>query len=146
MIIKFFFNDTKKIIIEKNRLKAIIKLILEDKKREPGNITIIFTSDKVIRNINKEFLNHDYFTDIITFQNNRKGIVNGELYISIDSIKRNSTKYASSNYYLELYRVIIHGILHLVGLDDKAEWQKLQMKKEEDYYLNALNLQSDSNR
>jgi rRNA maturation RNase YbeY len=102
-----------------------------------GEINIVITDDIKLREINREFLEHDYFTDVITFNYNEMKTLNGEIYISIDRVKDNAMIYDVGSS-LEMSRVIIHGILHLLGMDDKTEDEKKLMRKEEDLWLGKL--------
>ncbi len=90
--------------------------------------------DKELKNINNEFLEHDYFTDVITFNYNKGDIVNGEIYVSKDTVTANASDYKVS-VQDELKRVIIHGVLHLTGLDDKTEEDREEMHKSENRWL-----------
>jgi rRNA maturation RNase YbeY len=102
-----------------------------------GNINVILTSDEKLLDTNKKFLNHDYYTDIITFNSNIKNRINGDLFISIDRVNENALHY-SVNIVDELKRVIIHGILHLLGYDDKTIRDKVKMTERENKYLNLF--------
>lgn len=97
-------------------------------------INFILCSDDYLLDINKKFLNHNYFTDVITFDYSEKNIISGDIYISIDRVKENSRTFSIPTKD-ELNRVIIHGILHLLGYSDKTPAQKLEMKSKEDFYL-----------
>ncbi len=99
-----------------------------------GDLSYIFVADQVLLGINKEFMKHDYFTDIITFNYNNNKTVNGEIYISIETVYRNSKKYGVS-LKNELLRVMVHGVLHLIGYDDKNENEKKRMREEEDIWI-----------
>lgn len=103
-----------------------------------GELIITFCSDPELHKINLEYLHHDTFTDIITFDYFTDGYISGEIYISLDRIKENATKFKKSldN---ELLRIIIHGVLHLLGYEDKTHDQKNVMDSKEDYYLSLLN-------
>jgi rRNA maturation RNase YbeY len=103
--------------------------------KEIGNISVIFLSDDELLAINKQFLKHNYYTDIITFDYTKNNVISGELYLSIDRIKENALTFKVSTDE-ELRRVILHGILHLCGYKDKSSKDLKKMRKKEDYYLN----------
>lgn len=135
MLIQFYFTDTTVSLLERKRLKAFIQSIFDKNRRQLSSLTIIFCSDEYLLGINKQFLQHDYYTDIITFNlSNDLNIIDGEIYISIDRVKDN----ALFNYVTvkqELHRVIFHGILHLCGFKDKSILSKKNMTLQEDYSL-----------
>ena len=118
-------------------LKQWITTIVENNKKEVGEISYIFCSDEQLLEINKEFLNHDYYTDIITFDYSEADVISGDLFISIERIKDNA-KTLKTSYQEELHRVIIHGVLHLLGYKDKTEVESENMKKLEDECLLIL--------
>lgn len=118
-------------------LKQWIKAIVENNKKEVGEISYIFCSDEQLLEINKEFLNHDYYTDIITFDYSETDVVSGDLFISIERIQDNA-KTLKTSYQEELHRVIIHGVLHLLGYKDKTEEESENMRKLEDECLLIL--------
>ena len=118
-------------------LKQWIKAIVENNKKEVGEISYIFCSDEQLLEINKEFLNHDYYTDIITFDYSETDVVSGDLFISIERIKDNAQT-LNTSYQEELHRVIIHGVLHLLGYKDKTEEESENMRKLEDECLLIL--------
>ena len=119
----------------KNRLKDVISYISENENVKFGNINIVFCSDEFIREYNREYLNHDFETDIITFHDtDEEGNAEGELLISSDTVNSNSEKY-KTDLEEEYSRVIIHGILHLCGYKDKTKAEKRKMRKMEDCYL-----------
>ncbi|MET0573891.1 MAG: rRNA maturation RNase YbeY [Pedobacter agri] len=133
--VNFFSEGVKSNIKGKKALKTFIQLIFKLEKRDLESINYIFCTDKMLREINKEYLNHDNFTDIITFHLSepRKPIVS-EVYVSIDRIKE-SAKDNDVTYKSELHRVIFHGALHLCGYSDKNRSDKMIMRKKEDFYL-----------
>jgi len=102
-----------------------------------GDINIIFTSDKYLLEINKKYLSHNYYTDIITFSYNDNDIINGDVFISIDTVRKNAEKFNVSDE-KEIHRVIIHGILHLVGYNDKTDEEQEEMTKKENYYIDKF--------
>jgi probable rRNA maturation factor len=135
--LRIFYDNTKLRLYNWKRTSEIISKIIGIENSIIGNINIIITSDKEVREINVQFLEHDYNTDVISFSYNEGKIINGEIYISIDTVKTNSFNYnVSLNE--ELNRVIIHGVLHLVGYDDKEEDQKDNMTRLENLWLELL--------
>ena len=102
--------------------------------RSLGDINIIFCSDNYILVVNMKYLQHDYFTDIITFDYCEKKVLSGDLFISVDSVRENSVYYGTE-FEDELNRVIVHGLLHLIGYDDHSEEDVKVMREKENYYL-----------
>ena len=100
----------------------------------PGDLIFIIATDREIRKINKEFLNHDYNTDVIAFNYNEGNVINGEIYISIETVKRNSINYKVS-FREELIRVMIHGTLHLCGYVDESFEEREKMNVLQDRYI-----------
>jgi probable rRNA maturation factor len=120
------------------KILEIVKKITDTENKKLGEINYVFTSNEKILEINKKFLRHDYYTDVITFNNNKKSTIGGDIFISTEQILINSEKFDSS-YQQELIRVMIHGILHLIGYNDKTESEKVVMRKKEDAYLCLFN-------
>lgn len=138
MDLSFFSEDCKFVVEDFDRYEKWINSTAISEKMVPETINIIFCSDNYILKINNEYLQHDYFTDIITFDyseslNDVKHI-SGDLFISIDTVHSNSDTYGVK-FREELDRVIIHGILHLIGYNDKNVEQQKEMRSKEDYYL-----------
>lgn len=102
-----------------------------------GPITYIFCDDNKILEVNRQFLNHDYFTDIITFDDSRGRMIRGDIFISLDTVADNANA-LNVSYLSELHRVIIHGILHLCGIDDKGPGQREIMELHENNALKLL--------
>ncbi len=139
--IDFFFEDVARIRVKQDFLRSVIRGIAENENRETGPVNVVFCSDAYLLQINIDFLAHDYYTDIITFDNGTAQLIAGELYISIDRIKENSLLYGVS-FRMELARVVIHGILHLAGYKDKSPGDKKKMKQKEDFYLRRFDVET----
>lgn len=137
MPINFFTEDSSFRLKNKRKLKSWILDTVQLENCRTGEINYIFTSDKYLLNINKQYLSHNYYTDIITFNYCENKVINGDIYISIDTVKNNSTRFTVT-FNDELNRVMIHGILHLLGYDDHNEKEKLEMREKENYYLERL--------
>lgn len=138
MSIRIYYDDVKFRYKGWNKIKRLVAEILNTENRTAGEINFIITTDEKLKSINVEFLEHNYFTDVITFNYNDDRIVNGEIYISIDTIRHNSAEYGET-IQSELSRVMIHGVLHLVGYDDKSDQEKIVMRQKEDFWLKNLN-------
>ena len=119
------------------RIEEWIIRVARSHDRIVGEITYIFCSDPVILRINKEFLCHDYFTDIITFDRTRGKLIQGDMYISLDTVQSNAYQLGET-YITELLRVIVHGILHLCGFNDKGPGEREIMENQENIALNLL--------
>jgi rRNA maturation RNase YbeY len=102
-----------------------------------GSIAYIFCDDKTIIDINRQYLKHDYYTDVITFDYSENDKLSGDIFISIDTVKTNAEKF-KTDYHEELHRVMIHGILHLCGYEDKTQAGKKNMREKEDELLTVL--------
>ena len=124
-------------LAKKKELYRWVDLVIKSEKYIAGNICITLCSDEYLLEINKKFLKHDYYTDIITFNYNQGKLVSGELFISADRIKENADKFGTS-FHDELNRVIIHGILHLCGYNDKTDVDTKQMRRKENQKLKML--------
>lgn len=118
-------------ISNKNKLKNWIKTIIEKNQDRLGSINYIFCNDDYILEINNQYLKHNYYTDIITFDYSSNRKLEGDIFISIDTVKSNSLKFKTT-FEQELLRVIIHGVLHLSGLKDKTKKEQDLMRKAED--------------
>ena len=118
-------------------LKRQAKFLVINEKKELGNISIVFCSDEYLLKINDEYLSHNYYTDIITFDYCENSVISGDLFISLDRISENARIF-EVQFNEELYRVIFHGLLHLVAYKDKTEAEKKVMRAKEDYYLKGM--------
>lgn len=131
-----FFSEEITFQLE-NELKTrewVLQTIIKENKTL-GEINYIFCSDDYLHKMNVEHLNHDTFTDIITFNYCAGDIISSDIFISIDRVKENADTFQAS-FGNELKRVMIHGVLHLLGYDDKTEEDKETMRAKEDFYLN----------
>jgi rRNA maturation RNase YbeY len=138
MAINFFTEDIKSAKLKNlNVVKSWIKNCIQNYDKKPGNLNYIFCSDEYLKGLNKEYLNHDYYTDIITFNNNEGDIISGDIYISTERVEENAIKY-EVEYLEELHRVIIHGLLHLLNFKDKKPSEKIAMRELEDFWLKSL--------
>tara|TARA_B100001758_G_scaffold61906_1_gene51451 strand:+ start:21 stop:434 length:414 start_codon:yes stop_codon:yes gene_type:complete len=129
--------NIKSLELKVKQFNSFITPLLISEKKTEGDIVLIFCSDQYLLEINKKHLNHDYYTDIITFDYCVEKIVSGDLYISIDRVKENS-KIFNESFINELNRVVIHGVLHLCGYNDKTEADQKIMRNLENKYL-AIN-------
>lgn len=139
MAISYTSLDIKFPPIKRRQISNWIKTVVSSYQKRVGDVAYIFCSDEEILHINKEYLNHDYYTDIITFDYTEKTIISGDLFISLDTVKTNSEKY-NTDYAEELNRVIIHGILHLCGLKDKTKKDAANMRESENKALSLLKI------
>ena len=140
MTINFYFEQAVT-LTQRARLKTFIGSVFKSEKKRAKTISFIFCSDKYLLNLNSKFLQHDYYTDIITFDltNSQTDSKIAEIYISIDRIKDNA-RLRDVHIKQELHRVIFHGILHLCGYKDKSGPQKKLMRAKEDIYLRKYGL------
>lgn len=143
-MIRYFTEDTTFTLKGKRLISKWLKQVAQENGHVLGELNYIFCSDPYLLAINQQFLDHDYFTDIITFDNSddffqetgRKG-VSADIYISIDTVKANGAAYGEG-FERELHRVIVHGLLHLVGYDDVSEWKQRRMRAAENRALKLL--------
>jgi probable rRNA maturation factor len=123
---------------ERKRLKGFISGLFKKEEKVLGDLNYIFCTDEFLLELNRQYLNHDTYTDIITFPLSGKGEpVSSEIYISIDRVKKNAKEYQVSAYH-ELLRVMFHGALHLCGYKDKSRKDIRLMREKENYYLSSF--------
>jgi probable rRNA maturation factor len=133
--VHFFFNDVKMSLQNRTALKQFIQSLFKKEGRKLQSLNVIFCSDEYLLNINKGFLAHNYYTDIVTFYYSQPSMpIEAELYISIDRVFDNAQLIRESKK-TELHRVIFHGCLHLCGYGDKSSQQIKKMREREGYYL-----------
>lgn len=139
-----FFFQKRVTLVDRKRLKSFLSKILEREcHKTSGEVRVIFCSDEFLLQINKQYLNHDYYTDIITFpySNESDDMIDAELYISVDRISENA-KQLKTSIKTELHRVIFHGVLHLCGYGDKTKQEIERIRKKEDDLLSKYFLRS----
>lgn len=137
-MVSYFLQDIDFVFKHKRLNNSWLKLVAESEIKKLGNINIIFCSDNYILDVNVKYLGHDYFTDIITFDYCEKDILSGDLFISIDTVCDNAEFY-KTEFNDELNRVIVHGLLHLIGYDDHTPEEQKIMREKENYYLELRN-------
>ncbi|MEJ6748466.1 MAG: rRNA maturation RNase YbeY [Flavobacteriales bacterium] len=135
MIEYHYENDFK--LVDSDKIRIWIEDVIKKEKKTVGDITYIFCDDDYLLERNKEFLDHNTLTDIITFNYCIDNNISSDIMISIDRVKENSTTFENS-FNEELKRVMIHGILHLIGYNDKSDKEKELMREKENFYLNMF--------
>ena len=137
MKINIFYDQIKYRLRRSKKVKELIIKVIRNEKKIPGDLNFVFTNDNFVREINRKFLNDDYYTDVITFDNSEGNNISGEIYISVDTVRINAKKYRST-LRDEIIRVMIHGTLHLCGYDDKEEEEKRNMFERGEIYVNEI--------
>lgn len=137
MSIQYCSEDVSSPKIQKRNVTRWIKETIASEGKKLGDISFIFCSDAYLLEMNKQYLNHDYFTDIITFDYVENNVISGDIFISCDRVRENSLEF-NTGFENELSRIIIHGVLHLLGFKDKTKSDKLLMKQKENFYLKFL--------
>lgn len=134
--ITFFAEDTDFVLPHKQKVREWIGSVIKNEGfARISELNFIFCSDDYLLEVNKEYLNHDTYTDIITFDSSEvENVIAGDIFISIDRIRDNAAKFQVSDKD-ELHRVIVHGILHLCGYSDKTKTEKMRMTEKENEYL-----------
>jgi len=139
--IDFITEKIKFTLKGKARVKNWVKEVIQKEKQIPGTICCIFCSDNYLLQVNKKYLDHDFYTDIITFdyteKQGKKKVISGDLLISVDRVKENA-RGLDITFEEELRRVMIHGILHLLGYKDKTAAHQKEMRKKENLYLKNI--------
>lgn len=133
--IRFIFEDVSFTLPRRKVIKTWLLSCIVTEKKALQDLNIVFCSDKFLLDVNRKFLKHDYYTDIITFHyNNKKEPISGEIFISYDRVKENAREFNVPRL-AELHRVMAHGVAHLLGYSDKTKSQKTAMRAKEDYFL-----------
>ncbi len=135
-MIQFFFENIDAIEINTETTVWLEKLILQEEKKL-GKINYIFVTDDGLLKVNQDFLKHDYYTDIITFDYVKGKTISADIFVSLPRISENAITH-SKDFTTELHRVLAHGLLHLCGYKDKSEVENKQMRNKEDFYLNIF--------
>ncbi|MDP2452995.1 MULTISPECIES: rRNA maturation RNase YbeY [unclassified Kaistella] len=135
-MIQFFFENIAPIEIDSRTTEWLGELINQESKKL-GTINYIFLSDEGLLKVNQDFLNHDYYTDVITFDYVKGKTISADIYVSLPRISENAMT-LSKDFTSELNRVLAHGILHLCGYKDKTNEEQTEMRNKEDFYLNIF--------
>jgi probable rRNA maturation factor len=134
-MIQFFIEDVDFKVPQPRKTKSWLQSIIKAEGFSLNQLNYIFCSDEYLLNVNRQYLDHDFYTDIITFDNSEEeAVVEGDIFISIDRVKDNAQE-LNKSFEEELRRVLAHGILHLVGYDDQEDEQEQEMRAKEDFYL-----------
>ncbi|HZK03385.1 MAG TPA: rRNA maturation RNase YbeY [Bacteroidaceae bacterium] len=141
-MILFFAQKTDMPVINRDEIVRWIEVVARTYCKRIGDINYIFCDDNEILNLNQKFLGHEYYTDIITFDYTLHQKLSGDIYISLDTVKSNSEIF-NTHFIEELYRVMIHGILHLCGIEDTTDRQRVKMRKAENSALLILSEMRD---
>jgi rRNA maturation RNase YbeY len=137
MVVINFFNESRRKNIQKKRIKNVLEGVCKYFQKTDFVLNVVFVENRTIKQINKKFLNHNYVTDVISFDLSEKGINLGEIYICIDVAEHQAKEYRVS-LTNELQRLAIHGLLHILGFDDSSSEKKEQMTELENQFLNIL--------
>lgn len=132
-----YFSSTDFVITSKDELAVWLESATNNEGRTLGELVFNFCSDESLSKINKEFLNHDTLTDVITFDYSTLNEISGEIFISIDRVRENASEFQQS-FEVEIRRVMIHGLLHLCGYNDKTTKEKSSMSDRENFYLDSF--------
>ncbi len=135
-MIQFFFENIQKTPLNTN-LKLWLEHIILSEGKKMGDINYIFCDDEYLLKINQDYLQHDYYTDIITFDYVKGKKISGDIFVSVTRVSENAPL-LSKSFEEELHRVMAHGVLHLCGYKDKTEDEIKEMRSKEDFYLNAI--------
>ncbi|MFP4046280.1 MAG: rRNA maturation RNase YbeY [Bacteroidales bacterium] len=122
---------------QEQRLVDFLELLLKNEDHNPGAINIVYITNQEILELNKKYLDHNYFTDVLAFRYNEGSTIDGDIFISLDKVKENALDY-NTEFYNECLRVVIHGLLHLTGYTDSTETTRKHMHELEDHYLHAF--------
>ena len=133
----YYHKESVSVSFDEDKTSNWLENSIEELGFKCGETSIIFCNDEYLKNINQKYLNHDYYTDIITFDYTVNDKISGDLFISVDRLKENAIQ-NNEKFIRELYRVIIHGILHLCGYNDKTDSQMKIIRNKEDYFIGLI--------
>jgi rRNA maturation RNase YbeY len=133
-VINIFFEDTSEFDLSKFNVEANIEKLVVNENRTLGDVNYILCSDAYLLDINRQYLNHDYYTDVISFDYCEDNVISGDIFISVDTVADNAKEYGVT-FEKELARVMIHGVLHFVGYNDKSDEEVPVMRAKENQYL-----------
>ncbi len=137
MAVSYHTEDCRFAVRERRALAAWLRSIATAEGGTLGDVSLVFCSDAYLLGINRQYLNHDYFTDVITFDYSGDGVVSGDIFISVDTVRSNAEGLGEM-FHVELSRVISHGILHLCGYGDKTRSETKTMRERENHYMDKL--------
>jgi probable rRNA maturation factor len=137
--LSLFFEEIERLNLNGQYLEKLIGSLIQKEEKIFGDISVIFCSDEYLLKINEQYLGHNYYTDIVTFDYVEKSVISGDLFISVDRVAENAEKYGNS-FIEELHRVLIHGVLHLVGYKDNTTEEQSLMRDKEDFYLKSTDM------
>lgn len=138
MKVRIFYEDIGFRLRGSKKIREIINKVITKEKKISGDLNFILTNDKFLLEMNKKFLRRDYYTDVITFDYCEKNIISGDVYISTETVKANAKNYKVS-YREEIFRVMVHGALHLCGYKDNTEGEKKDMRIAEEHWIKEWN-------
>ena len=139
-MISYNTDGVKMPSIKRRENSAWVKAVAATYGKQVGEIAYIFCNDEKILEVNRQYLQHDYYTDIITFDYCEGNRLSGDLFISLDTVRTNADQFAGGDYRRELHRVIIHGILHLCGINDKGPGEREIMEEAENKALGLITI------
>lgn len=136
-MITYNYIDTPSLPLDRPLVARWLDLVAASYDYRIGNINYIFCSDEHILEVNRQYLQHDYYTDVITFDYTEQQVLNGDIFISVDTVRSNAEQFGT-DFAQELTRIIIHGVLHLTGQADKTPETKVEMTRKEDLAIQQL--------
>jgi rRNA maturation RNase YbeY len=132
--INVFYENVSFRLRNWRKIRELVQKVISEEGKFSGDLNFIVSDDKFIRKINRDYLNHNRYTDVISFNYHERSGTNGEIYISAETVKKNAKEYRSG-YNIEMLRVLIHGVLHLCGYEDGSETEREKMHIRENYWM-----------